>query len=90
MRIRGARPYRPPLWLYATMIYPAGFVIWAAQMYLAAWAAGGPRAGDAGFPHGTFSYPDALIGAAIYTAILTAGEKRRRTRASRAARSRSG
>ena len=52
-------------------------------MYLAAWTTGGLRAGDAGFPHGTFSYSHALIIAAMWTAISVGYRWRQRTQQSR-------
>jgi cytochrome bd-type quinol oxidase subunit 2 len=59
-----------PLWEVAAANYAFGFCVWTGSNYGAAWAGGGPHSDDAAFPHGTFSYPHALIFAAIYTAIL--------------------
>jgi hypothetical protein len=59
-----------PLWRYAVIAYVFGFAVSTMAVYVAAWGTGGMRAGDAGFPHGTFSFSFALIVAAMWTVML--------------------
>jgi hypothetical protein len=72
-----------PLWLYGVTAFVLSFGIWTAwtaAVYGAAWVVGGQRRGFAGFPHGMFSYIDALIMAAFSAAVWTGIEWWRRVR----------
>ena len=69
-----------PLWRYVTIAYVSGFALCTAAVYVAAWGSGGIRAGDAGFPHGTFSFSFALISAAMWTVIWVGFRWRRQGR----------
>jgi hypothetical protein len=62
--------YGQPLWLYVAIVYAAGFGLWAAVVYSAAWASGGIHAGEMGFSHGTFSLSSALIVAGEWMTVL--------------------
>lgn len=66
------------------IIYAGGLGGWTGAVYLDAWQAGGQRAGYMGFPHGQFSYPDALFNAAGLTVAVVGLEWWRRRRAARA------
>ena len=68
------------MWAYAAIAYAAGFGIWTVSVYVAAWANGGITTGDAGFPHGRFSYLHALIFAAMFTVILIGARLRQQGR----------
>jgi hypothetical protein len=67
-----------PVWLFAAINYAIGFAVWTVPVYFAARASGGTRAGDAGYPHGKFSYAHAFIFAGMYMVIMLAGRWRSR------------
>jgi hypothetical protein len=75
------------VWLYAVIIYVVGFGGWTGAVYLDAWWYGGPHAGYMGFPHGQFSFPDALINPAVLMILVVAMELRRRSREARKGKS---
>jgi hypothetical protein len=72
---------RQPLWVFVLISYAACFVTYTAWVYVLAWATGGVRAGDLGFPlpQGAFSYSLALSTSAMGTVLLAGYRWRRLT-----------
>jgi hypothetical protein len=75
---------RQPLWLYSPIMFALSFLIWTWDAYVGAWLAGGQiTRGYMGFPDGRFSIPEALMVAAIWAGIFTAGRLWRKHRQTR-------
>jgi len=76
---------RQPVWLYSPIMFALSFLIWTWIVYADAWLAGGRQIirGYLGFPDGRFSVPEALMVAAIWAVIFTAGHLWRKHRQTR-------
>jgi hypothetical protein len=73
---------RRPLWLYAIIVYAAGFGGWTGAVYLDAWRIE-RQAGHDALPHGQFSVLDPLINGAVLMVLVVGMERQRRARQSR-------
>jgi hypothetical protein len=73
---------RQPLWLYAIIVYAAGFGGWTGAVYLDAWRIE-RQAGHAALPQGQFSVLDPLINGAVLMVLVVSMEWQRRARQAR-------